>query len=198
MQCFQLSVCLCVLCSDDNDTKCSKLLRASLRGTSGNMVSDSNCKSLHADLCKEDSLFDNGMIVTSNEIEDIVKELDYNKSPGLDGISSEHIRFAGQQLPVLLSILMSAILVHGYVHQSLLKSVIVPIIKNKNKRISDKDNYRPICISNVFTKVVEKVLYNRMEDYLQTTHNQFGFKQKHGTEMCVFVLKELIRYYIKQ
>ena len=35
IQCFQLSVCLCVLCSDDNDTKCSKLLRASLRGTSG-------------------------------------------------------------------------------------------------------------------------------------------------------------------
>ena len=24
------------MCSDDNDTKCSKLLRASLRGTSGN------------------------------------------------------------------------------------------------------------------------------------------------------------------
>ena len=36
-----------------------------------------------------------------------------------------------------------------------------------------------------------------MEDYLQSTNNQFGFKQKHGTEMCVFVLKELIRYYIK-
>ena len=34
IQCFQLSVCLSV-CSDDNDTKCSKLLRASLRGTSG-------------------------------------------------------------------------------------------------------------------------------------------------------------------
>ena len=28
--------CLSV-CSDDNDTKCSKLLRASLRGTSGNV-----------------------------------------------------------------------------------------------------------------------------------------------------------------
>ena len=68
----------------------------------------------------------------------------------------------------------------------MLKSVVVPIIKNKNKRISDKDNYRPICISNAFTKVVEKVLYSRMEDYLQSTHNQFGLKQKHGTEMCVF------------
>ena len=29
-----LSVCV-FLCSDDNDTKCSKLLKASLRGTSG-------------------------------------------------------------------------------------------------------------------------------------------------------------------
>ena len=43
-------------------------------------------KSLHTDLCKEDSLFDNDMIVTSNEIEDIIKDLAYNKSSGLDGI----------------------------------------------------------------------------------------------------------------
>ena len=35
-----------------------------------------------------------------------------------------------------------------------------------------------------------------MDGYLQSTFNQFGFKRKHGTEMCVFVLKELIRYYI--
>ena len=35
---------------------------------------------------------------------------------------------------------------------ALLKFVIIPIIKNKNKRISDKDNYRPICLANVFTK----------------------------------------------
>ena len=107
----------------------------------------------------------------------------YNKSPGLDCISSEHIKFAGHQLPVSLSILMSAILVHGYVSKSMLKSVIVPII---NKRISDKDNYRPICISNVFTKLVEKVLYSLMEDYLQSTHHQFGFKQN-MVQKCVFL-----------
>ena len=81
-------------------------------------MSESNCKSLHADLCKEDSLFDNDMIVTSNEIEDIIKDLDYNKSPGLNGISSDHMKCAGQQLPVLLSILMSAIIVHVYVPKS--------------------------------------------------------------------------------
>ena len=34
---------------------------------------------------------------------------------------------------------MSAILIHGYVPRSMLMSVIVPIIKDKNKRISDMD-----------------------------------------------------------
>ena len=46
------------------------------------------------------------MVVTSNEMGDIIKDFAYNKSLGLDGICSEHMKFAGQQLPVL-SILMS-------------------------------------------------------------------------------------------
>ena len=36
-----------------------------------------------------------------------------------------------------------------------------------------------------------------MQGWHLTTSNQFGFKHKHGTDMCVFTLKELIRYYIK-
>ena len=62
---------------------------------------------------------------------------------------------------------------------------------------ADKANYRPICLSNVFSKLVENVLLVRILPYLETTCNQFGFKPKHGTEMCVFVLKELISYYVK-
>ena len=62
------------------------------------------------------------------------------------------MEFAGQQLPVLL-----AILVNGYVPKyNMLKSVIIPIIKHKNKRISDKDNHRPICLANLFTKMAGK------------------------------------------
>ena len=55
-----------------------------------------HCKDLHADLCSNHSLFDKNMVVTSNEMEDIIKDLSYNKSPGLDGICSEHMKFAGQ------------------------------------------------------------------------------------------------------
>ena len=54
--------------------------------------------------------------------------------------------------------LMSSILVHGRVPSAMLKSVMIPIVKNKNKHITDKENYRPICLANVFTKVIKKCL----------------------------------------
>ena len=151
------------------------------------MVNGSNCKELHADLCRHHYILDPNMIVTSSEIEVIINDLSYNKSPGLDGINSEHMKCASQQLSVSLSRSMSAILIHGCVPRSMLTSVV--IIKYKNKRTCEKDNYRPIYLSNVFTKVVEKIMYSRIENCLQTTLNQFGFKHKHGTEMCLFFLE---------
>ena len=57
-----------------------------------NMVHESNCKDLHSDLCSNHSLFDQYMVVTSNEMGDIIKDVFYNKSPGVDGICSEHYK----------------------------------------------------------------------------------------------------------
>ena len=44
---------------------------------------------------------------------------------------------------------------------------------------------------------MEEILYNRMQSHLQTTRNKFGFKPKHWTVICVYLLKELLRYYVK-
>ena len=41
-------------------------------------------------------------------------------------------------------------------------AVIIPKIKNKNRRISDKDYYISTCLANAFTKVVEKVRVSRV------------------------------------
>ena len=34
-----------------------------------------------------------------------------------------------------------------------------------------------------------------ISDYLTTCDNQFGFKASHGTDMCIYTLKEFIDYY---
>ena len=62
------------------------------------------------------------------------------------------MKLVDRQLPVLFALLMFAILIYGYLLKTILKYVIVLIIKNKNKRVSDIYNYRPICLSNVFIR----------------------------------------------
>ena len=75
-------------------------------------------------------------------------------------------------------------------------SYILPIVKNKNKRSNDSTNYRPICISNIICKIIEKVILNRIISSLLITMDiQFGFKKNIGTEMCVFSLKQYLTYY---
>ena len=42
------------------------------------------------------------------------------------------------------------------------------------------------------------IMFDRMETYLLTQPNQFGFKKKHGTDQCIFALKELINKHISK
>ena len=76
-----------------------------------------------------------------------------------------------------------------------METIIIPIIKNKKGLITDKDNYRPIAITSVVSKILELLLLDRLQFQLETSSNQFGFKSKHGTDMCVYTLKQITEYY---
>ena len=154
-----------------------------------NIVPNSNCHLMCEDLEASNTPFSSDMIVSADEIQNIIKQLANCKSPGPDGRTAEHFKYAGFNLPVLFALCTSTMLVHTVCCGSY-------IVKDKNKHITDKNNYRPICLSNVFTKILENILLSRIDNFICTKSNQFGFKQKHGTDMCVFVFKELVRYYI--
>ena len=78
----------------------------------------------------------------------------------------------------------------------LMSVVLVPVIKDKSRKISCIDNYRPIALSSVLSKVLEIIIRNRILDLLSTQPNQFGFKKKVGTDQCIYVLKEIIDAYM--
>ena len=69
------------------------------------------------------------------------------------------------------------------------------VIKGNAGKISSKDNYRPIALASVLSKLVEVIMLDRIELYVNTNPNQFGFKRKHGTDQCIYVLKEIIDLY---
>ena len=78
----------------------------------------------------------------------------------------------------------------------MLDSVIVPLVKNRNGDLSDKNNYRPIALSSGISKVFENVILYRLEEYIWTTSNLFGHKTGHSTDLCVYyTLIEFIEYF---
>ena len=79
-----------------------------------------------------------------------------------------------------------------------MKTAILPIIKNKTGDSSDKGNYRPIALATACSKMFEFFLLKMLEIYLDTDDHQFGFKGQHATDMCVFTVKCVIKYYNKQ
>ena len=86
--------------------------------------------------------------------------------------------------------------VHGFLPDSMLAVVLVPIIKDKTGRIDRIDNYRPIiALASVVSKVVERILLDRISHFLETCPNQFGFKRNLGTDTCIYILKEMVDTY---
>ena len=74
--------------------------------------------------------------------------------------------------------------------------MIIPIIKDKKGLITDQDNYQPIAITLVALKIMVTVILQRLQVYIYATDNQFSYKPKHSTEMCVFTLKSIIDNYV--
>ena len=57
-------------------------------------------------------------------------------------------------------------------------------------------NYRPISLLPSFSKILEKLVYNRFIDYISKykipSDNQFGFRKHHSTEYPLVLLYDKI------
>ena len=135
------------------------------------------------------------MLVISEDIRKILNKLKCGKSSGPDGISAESLKFSHSRLYVLLSLCFSLCLTHGYLPKSLIETTIVPIVKNKWGNLSNSNNYRPMAIATVTSKVLESLNLVKCEEFLYTSDNQFGFKSGHSTVFCIYTLREHIEFY---
>ena len=67
---------------------------------------------------------------------------------------------------------------------------IIPIYKKGNKKL--QENYRPICLLPTLSKLLEKIMYKRVNDFLIKNNffykNQFGFRKSSSTELAAIYL----------
>ena len=133
--------------------------------------------------------------INAGEVSAAIKQIKNGKSSGIDELYGEHFKFAHSKLYVLIALVLNAMIIHNFLPQMFMDTILVPLIKDKKGVFNSSDNYRPLAITCVASKIFELILLDRYNDYFMTSGNQFGFKQYHSTEMCIFTLKYIIEYY---
>ena len=68
-----------------------------------------------------------------------ISDLDGNTSCGLDGIYAEHLKLGSRLLFTLLGHCLTSFFVHGFLPESMIHNVLVPVIKSKTGRIMSKE-----------------------------------------------------------
>ena len=134
------------------------------------------------------------MTVSCIDISNLISQLKCGKAAGSNDLCAEYFKFAHNQLHILLSMCFTLFFTHSYLPATMIETIIVPIVKNKCGNLCDSNNYRPIALATLMSKLFESVILLKCETFLETCPNQFGFKKGHSTEMCIYVLKENVLY----
>jgi hypothetical protein len=143
----------------------------------------------------DECIYSHDVNVTVDEIRHCIYVTKCGKVGGPDGLSAECFKFASDKLLIHLSNCFTAMLMHGHTPVTLVEMCHVPIVKNENCDITSPNNYRPIALATVASKILELLILWRCEDKLYTADAQFGFKSDHPTETCIYVLKEILHFY---
>ena len=140
----------------------------------------------------------NNFCCTPDVLGPLMCKLKLNSAAGADNITAEHLCYSDHSIKFYLSVLLNMCLSHGFVLKACLDTLLVPIVKNKNKNVQDTYNYCPIALVTVISKLLERYILHRILPSLHISQNQFGFKPKHSTDMSVFLLKQTISSYVDQ
>jgi hypothetical protein len=127
---------------------------------------------------------------SSYELEKIIKSLNTKKTSGYDEISTQILKLSAPYILAPLTYICNAILNSGIFPDRLKYAIVTPIFKNGDDQ--ERTNYRPISLLTSFSKVVEKLIYTRLLNHINTNcilvNEQYEFRTRSSTEEATFSL----------
>ncbi len=123
--------------------------------------------------------------ITLNEIAGALDNTKNNKAPGPDMVRYEHVKKAPVSAIQILLNIYNASLTYAYFPKHF-KTCIVTLIPKPNKDPTKPTSYRPITLSPIFSKLLEKIINNRLLNASLANKiikpYQTAFLPKRGTE----------------
>ena len=116
--------------------------------------------------------------ITADEIEAFIKKLPSHKSPGPDGFTGDFYKAFKEELtPILTDYSKKSKLIedsHSFYEASII------LIPKPDKDTTKKENFRPISLMNIDAKILNKILANRIQQYIKKIihHDQVGFSPR--------------------
>ena len=121
--------------------------------------------------------------ITPVIIENIIGSINLNSAMGDDGIHPRLLESLKHVLSIPLCLIFNSSLQFGILPVQWLNSTVVPIYKKSHRY--NPLNYRPISLTSVTCKLLEKIIVNHLTDYLQLnnilTPQQYGFRANFST-----------------
>ena len=108
------------------------------------------------------------------DVENALASLKLGKAAGYDGLTTESLQYCHRVIFIHLKLLFSMMFVHGYVPDEFGVGVVVPVVKDQCADLCSADNYRPVTLSPVVSKVFEHCVLQKYGDMLYSDNMQFG------------------------
>ena len=132
--------------------------------------------------------------VSDNEKSAIIDSLPDKSSSGEDEISNIVVKTKSVVTKYLTSLINHSFR-EGVFPTELKKAKVIPLHKEGSRL--EENNYRPISLLNVWSKIYERAMFSIIYEYLEHFNllyrKQFGFRKKHSTIDALAELTERIR-----
>jgi len=125
--------------------------------------------------------------VTISQVIEILTKVDSRKATGLDGISAHILKASCDVIAPQLAYMFNRSIKTSKFIDEWKVARVTPI--HKGGSTSDINNYRPISVLPIISKIFEKLIFNQLYDYLTTNNllhsDQSGFRPHHSTATCL-------------
>ncbi len=126
-------------------------------------------------------------------VENLLHKLDVNKATGYDQIPSKMVKLCSKELTQTLTELVNNAFKQNLFRDDMKRAEVTQMFKKKDDM--NKNNYMPVSILSVFSKVFETIVAEQLMAYFENIFNNLlcAYRKKYGCEH-VLVLKHLIVY----
>ena len=93
------------------------------------------------------------IVIHPHMVGNAIQKQKSGKSCGNDGLAAEDYKNVDKRIHVLLSLFYTFVLNHWYLPPDFMKTVLIPLVKNKTGDTTSVDNYRPIALVTVASNI---------------------------------------------